>query len=105
MDRIREFHRWVVDVSAMKYHTLVCISVARISDWRGPNRKSYAMTSSEIFEKKDFLVGQRYRRMEDKIQGLSLIRNQGFAKGENLVATTVKKLPNMSNLGDMVSKL
>ena len=32
------------------------IDLARIFDWRwGPNRKSYAMTLSKFFEKKDYL--------------------------------------------------
>ena len=30
---------------------LVTIGVARVFDWGGPNHKSHAMTSSEIFEK------------------------------------------------------
>ena len=41
------------------------IGEARIFDWRGPNHKSYAMTSSETL-KEDFVVGQRYHRMEDQ---------------------------------------
>ena len=36
------------------YGMVQCISVARILDGGGQNRKSRAMTSSEIFEKRDF---------------------------------------------------
>ena len=44
---------------------LSSIGVARvILIGRGPNHKSHAMTSSEIFKKGTFF-GQRYRRMED----------------------------------------
>ena len=43
---------------------LSSIGVARILIGGGPNHKSHAMTSSEIFKKGTF-VGQRYRRMED----------------------------------------
>ena len=55
----------------MKLHRLIFIlllskGVARILDWRGPNHKSHAMTSSEIFKEKIFVkqryVEQRYRR-------------------------------------------
>ena len=34
--------------------TVACIGVARIFDWGGPNHKSHAMMSSEIFKKRSF---------------------------------------------------
>ena len=57
------------------------ISVARIFDrGGGPNHKSHAMTSSEIF-KRGIFAGQRYRRMEGQKQWPGLALNQTFAKG------------------------
>ena len=52
--------------SSDKFNDDWIIGVARIFDWGGgPNHKSHAMTSSEIFKKGAVFVGQRYRRMED----------------------------------------
>ena len=41
--RVFEWHK--------RFHEGRTIGVARIFDWGGPNHKSHAMTSSEIFEK------------------------------------------------------
>ena len=40
---------------------LLTVGVARILEWRGPNHKSHAKTSLEIF-KREIFVEQRYRR-------------------------------------------
>ena len=45
----------------------------------GLNRKSHAMKSSEIFEKRVFM-GQR---MKDQKLGFALARNQDFLKGKD----------------------
>ena len=50
---------------------------------RGPNQKSHAMKSSEIFDRGIF-VGQRYRRMEDQKPWPSLALNREFFKGKGL---------------------
>ena len=57
------------------------IGVARIFDWRkGSKRKSHAMTLFKFFKKRDFLGGQRYRKMEDQKSGLGMACNLDFAK-------------------------
>ena len=44
----------VMELQRLIYILLLTIGVARILDWRSPNHKSHAMTSSEIFKKENF---------------------------------------------------
>ena len=59
--------RFCVFFACLPLRACQSIGVARIFDWGrgGPNRKLHAMTSSETL-KRNFLWGQRYRRMEDQ---------------------------------------
>ena len=50
-----------MELQRLIFILLMTLGVARILDWRGPNHKSHAMTSSEILKEKIF-VEQRYRR-------------------------------------------
>ena len=43
-----------MDLQRLIVILLLTIGAARILDWRGPNRKSHAMTSSEIFKRENF---------------------------------------------------
>ena len=50
-----------LELQRLIFVLLLTIGVARILDWRGPNHKSHAMSSFEIFKEEKF-VEQRYRR-------------------------------------------
>ena len=70
---------------------------------RGLNRKSCAMTSLRIFEKRDFLLGQRYRRIEDQKPRPRLACNLDFAKGE-ILEPKVKKASKIVEIGRRVEQ-
>ena len=53
------------------------------------------MTLSEVFEKRDFFTGQRYRRVEDQKPSPGLARDLDFATGGKL--EPVKKLQSFPN--------
>ena len=63
-------------------HVAHCLMRRRCQDFElggGLNRKSHALTSSEIFEKRDFM-GQK---MKDQKLESDLARNQDLLKGKN----------------------
>ena len=43
-----------MELQQLIFNLLLAIGVARILDWRSPNHKSHAMTSSEIFKRENF---------------------------------------------------
>ena len=43
-----------MELQQLIFILLLTIGVARILGWRGPNHKSHAMTSSEIFKSENF---------------------------------------------------
>ena len=42
-----------MELQRLIFTLLLTICVARILDWRGPNHKSHAMTSSQIFKREN----------------------------------------------------
>ena len=67
----------------------------------GLNRKSHAITSSEIFEKRDFLWDKEWKI---KSWRSDLARNQDLLKGKDQNCK-LKSFTYISKLGDVVSKL
>ena len=45
-----------MELQRLIFIQLLAIGVARILNWRGPNNKSHAMTSLEIFKRESFCV-------------------------------------------------
>ena len=60
------------------------VGVPRSSDWGGAKTQITCNDVIKKFQKRNFLCGQRYRRMEDKKAWPGLAHNQDFANERRL---------------------
>ena len=75
-----------------------CIGLARMFDWgERPNCKSHAMTSSKIFEKKEFLWDKDIAKWRIRSRGLSWHGSWILPMGKDL--TTSKKISKIVQIG------
>ena len=83
---------------------MVYVGLAGMFDWGGrPNRKSHAMTTSNFFEKKDFLWDKDIIEWRIRSWGLGWYGTWSLLKDEAL-NQKLKRFSKLSKLGDVVSK-